>query len=42
MLLKITSTPEQVQLLGEIERIRIHAEGREQLGANRDNFGVHG
>jgi hypothetical protein len=30
-----------VDLLREIERVRIHAEGREQLGANRNDLGVH-
>ncbi len=31
-----------IDLLGEIERVRIHAEGREQLGAHRDDLSVHG
>ena len=30
-----------VDLLGEIERVRIHAEGRQQFGANRDDLSVH-
>ena len=31
-----------IDLLGKVERICIHAEGRQQLGANRDDLGVHG
>jgi hypothetical protein len=33
---------QQIDLLGEIEGVRIHAERREQLGANRDDLSVHG
>ena len=33
---------ELIQLLGEVERVGIHAEGREQLGSHRDDFGIHG
>jgi hypothetical protein len=33
---------ELVDLLGKVERIRIHAEGRQQLRPNRDNLSVHG
>ena len=32
---------EQVELLGEVERVGVHAVGSEQLGAHRDDFGVH-
>jgi hypothetical protein len=31
-----------IDLLGEIERIRIRAEGRQQLRADRDDLGIHG
>ena len=31
-----------VELLGEVKRVGVAAERREQLGADRDNFGVHG
>ena len=31
----------RVQLIGEVERIRIHALGSEQFGADRDNLGLH-
>jgi hypothetical protein len=34
--------PQLIDLLGEIKRIRIHAEGRQQFGANRNDFSVHG
>ena len=33
---------ELVDLLGEIQRVCIHAERRQQFGADRDDFGVHG
>ena len=32
---------QQVELLGEVERVGVHAEGREHLGAHRDDFGIH-
>ena len=32
---------EQVELLGEVERVGVHAVGREHLGAYRDDFGIH-
>jgi hypothetical protein len=32
---------ELVELLGEVERVGVAAERREQLGPDRDNFGVH-
>ena len=33
---------QSIDLLGEIERIRIHAEWRQQLGTNRNDLSVHG
>jgi hypothetical protein len=33
---------ELINLLRKVERVRIHAEGREQFGANRNDLGVHG
>ena len=32
---------QQVELLGEVERVGVHAEGREHLRAHRDDFGIH-
>ncbi len=32
---------QQVELLGEVERIGVHAVGREHFGAHRNDFGVH-
>jgi hypothetical protein len=31
-----------VELLGKIERVRIHAVGCQQLGSNRNDLSVHG
>ena len=32
---------QQIELLGEVERVGVHAEGREHLGTHRNDFGVH-
>ena len=32
---------ELVELLGEVERIGVHAVGSEEFGTYRDDFGVH-
>jgi hypothetical protein len=32
---------QQVELLGEVERIGVHAEGREHLGTHRNDLGIH-
>jgi hypothetical protein len=32
---------QQVELLGKVERIGVHAEGRKHLGTHRNDFGVH-
>ena len=32
---------EQVELLGQVERVRVHAVGSEHLGPDRNDFGVH-
>ena len=32
---------QQVELFGEIERVGVHAEGREHLGTHRNDFGIH-
>ena len=32
---------EQVELLGEVERIGVHAVGSEEFGTYRDDFGIH-
>jgi hypothetical protein len=32
---------EQVELLGQVERVGVDAMGSEHLGTHRDDFGVH-
>ena len=32
---------QQVELLGEVERVGVHAVGREHLGTHRNDFSIH-
>ena len=32
---------QQVELFGEVQRVGVHAEGREHLGTHRNDFGIH-
>ena len=32
---------QKIELFGEIERIGVHAEGREHFGTHRNDFSVH-